>query len=457
MSGRDPADDHGGMNNGGMNADQLLDAARTATLAVAVDGTVLAARGGFGGFVGVDLAATVGTNVFTRLPAADADELATYFIENAGEADDTVTLPVPFRISILDDRGEPHLVDVIATGCSAAAGPQYWVVVLVPVALSASVTRSLDLEMSGADRDSVKRMLCEELALDNADYTSRWLLLDFSASGDTRVIHAGPDEATLADAVLADVRDGWCPWQVIEPGHCAPVPPDGLPPTMRSVMAARGWRRTVVAPVHVGGRLVAALLLVGRVPAAYPLDVVKRNIAVRTQGLVNATALLMERWEEQDQLRADATSDALTGLGNSRALATAMADSHRPGAVLFVDIDHFKAVNDDYGHRVGDDVLVVVARRIVASCREGDVVVRFGGDEFVVLLDGADEELAASIGWRIVEAVSAPLEIDGGPERISVSVGLSPRCTVDALDAADRAMLDAKRSGRARLAMAASD
>lgn len=438
-----------------INADGLLDSSRTATLAVAEDGTVLAARGGYGGFVGIDLAATVGTNVFSRLTPSDADELATYFIENAGETDETVALPVPFRVGIRDDGGRSHLVDVIASGCSRPSGERYWIVVLVPVALSASVTRSLDLEMAGADRQSVKRMLCEELELDNVDYESRWLMIDFTEAGRPTVVHARDDEADLAAIVLDDVRAGWRPWHGVRVGECAPVDPAFFPPRMDAAMLERGWRRAIVAPVHVRGRLAAVLLLVGRVPESYPLDVVKRNMAVRTQGLVKATTLLLERWAEQDQLRSAATSDALTGLGNSRALTAALAESRRGSAVLFIDIDHFKSVNDHYGHQIGDAVLVTLAERIVAACRECDVVTRFGGDEFVVVLDGADEAEATTIGWRIVEAASSPLDIDGGPERISVSVGLSARRDVDALDAldaADRAMLEAKRTGRSRLA-----
>ncbi|MEZ5297514.1 MAG: GGDEF domain-containing protein [Ilumatobacteraceae bacterium] len=305
--------------------------------------------------------------------------------------------------------------------------------------------------MAGADRPTVKRMLCEELELDNADYESRWLMLDFSERGRPSVVHSRPDEADLAAAVLADVDDGWRPWHGIRAGACAAVDPAFFPPATHAAMASRGWRRAIAAPVDANGRLVAVLLLVGRVPPSYPLDGVKRNIEVRTQGLVKATRLLFERWAEQDHLRSEATSDALTGLGNSRALTAALGETERAGSVLFVDIDHFKAVNDQYGHQIGDAVLVEIANRIVAACRQGDVVTRFGGDEFVILLDGADESLATSIGWRVVEAVAAPLDIEGGPDRISVSVGLSPRCDVDALDAADRAMLQAKRSGRSRL------
>lgn len=435
-----------------MNADALLDASRTATLAVGEDGTVLAARGGFGGFLGIDLAATVGTNVFGRLTPTDADQLATYFIESAGEADDTVALPVPFRVGILDDIGRSHLVDIIASGCSGGHDDRYWVVVLVPVALSASVTRSLDLEMAGADRPSVKRMLCEELELDNVDYESRWLMIDFSESASPHIVHARDAEADLAVAVGDDLADGWRPWHGVPAGECAPIDPALFPPRMHAAMVARGWRRVIVAPVHVRGRLVAVLMLVGRVPESYPLHVVKRNMAVRTHGLVKATTLLFERWAEQDHLRSAATSDALTGLGNNRALTAALADTQRAGAVLFIDIDHFKTVNDRYGHQIGDAVLVEVAERLVAACRQGDVVTRFGGDEFVVLLDGADEALAASIGWRIIDSVSAPLGIPDGPDTISVSVGLAPRHGIEALDVADRAMLEAKRSGRSRLA-----
>jgi diguanylate cyclase (GGDEF)-like protein len=126
-----------------------------------------------------------------------------------------------------------------------------------------------------------------------------------------------------------------------------------------------------------------------------------------------------------------------------------------PVAVLYIDVDRFKEVNDRWGHAVGDRVLAQLAERIERSCRPRDVVARFGGDEFVVLLRDVDQAGAERIGERIVAAAGAPLELPDGPERVTLSIGLAPVCSdTDPVDVADRAMMSAKRLGRDRLVTA---
>lgn len=451
----------------GVDADALLDAARTVTLAVASDGTVMAARGGFGGFLDFDIGDTVGTNVFDRLAPEDADELAVYFLENAGESADTIALPIPFRLRVLADDGIEHFVDVIATGHQRSVDDWYWVVVLVPVELTTSMSRSLELEMAGADRGAVKRMLCEEVASDNMLYSSRTMLVEFGTgkSGDGIDVRANTSPGTFsivtsreqdrddATIFLDDIRDGWRPWDGTDLGSVASISLDDVPAASRRALERRNWRRFLVAPVHVQGRTRAAILLVSRVPDSYPVDVIKQNVARRLLALCNATAMLIERWDDQDRLHGEATTDALTGLGNARLLSAHLRSTPAESAVLFIDVDHFKEVNDTFGHSAGDRVLVTVADRIVESCRQNDVVTRIGGDEFVVVLSGADRQVASGIGHRILDSVSRPLDIDGGPERVSISIGVSSMLHDDPLEAADLAMLRAKRAGRGRLSV----
>lgn len=443
----------------------ILDACRTVTMVVAGDGTIMFARGGFGGFFDIDPEATVGTNVFDRLDPKDAEELASHFVQSADESAAAFALPAPFRLRVLDDDGLERYVDLIATGRFRSNDDWSWIVVLVPVNLTSSFSRPLELEMSGAGRAEVKKMLCEELTTDNIAYSSRAMLVEFTDELEgprpTSIATSRNAEADLAKVLLAALQTGWQPWVTDDETGVGEIELDDAPPATRHAVEARGWRRLLIAPVHVQHRLRSAILVLTRVPESYPVDVVKRNIAGRVRALADATALLTERWDEQDRLRDELSIDPLTGLGNSRHLATQLdqggVEPTAEGTMLFIDIDHFKDVNDTYGHRVGDDVLVTVADRILASCRHGDVVTRLGGDEFVVVLPGAVGDVAGDISQRILEHVSEPLEIADGPEYTSVSIGAAPLDGPDPLDSADQAMLRAKRAGRRRITSADGD
>jgi diguanylate cyclase (GGDEF)-like protein len=170
--------------------------------------------------------------------------------------------------------------------------------------------------------------------------------------------------------------------------------------------------------------------------------------------------------EEQEQARRLAESalmhDALTGLANRRRFDQVMVelDTGRfaePAALLLVDVDKFKAVNDTYSHSVGDEVLREVAGVLRAHCRAGDVPIRYAGDEFVVVLQG-DLDAARQVADRIRIAVrDAGLEHVAPGLGVSVSIGaavLDPGMTArDLFDAADTNLYRAKRGGRDQVAV----
>jgi diguanylate cyclase (GGDEF)-like protein/PAS domain S-box-containing protein len=172
---------------------------------------------------------------------------------------------------------------------------------------------------------------------------------------------------------------------------------------------------------------------------------------------------ISERRSAQEELTFQAHHDALTLLPNrwfflerlEQAQRAARADASLV-AVLFLDVDRFKLINDSLGHEVGDRLLLSVAERLSASLRPGDIVARFGGDEFTVLLaDLADSETALVVCDRIIEAMREPVVIDGHELFVSSSVGLAlsrggvERAT-DLLRQADLAMYVAKEKGRGR-------
>lgn len=170
--------------------------------------------------------------------------------------------------------------------------------------------------------------------------------------------------------------------------------------------------------------------------------------------------------DHEERLTHAATHDLLTGLPNRARLADRLQESlgrsQRNGgrvAVLFCDLDGFKAVNDTAGHGAGDAVLVEVAARLRAAVRSDALVSRVGGDEFVIVVEdlreGVDAVLMA-LADRLVEVVRRPVIVDGTAHRVSASLGLAiswPGDTADVLlDRADAAMYSAKRDGKNRAA-----
>ena len=168
-----------------------------------------------------------------------------------------------------------------------------------------------------------------------------------------------------------------------------------------------------------------------------------------------------ERMQTQERLQHMAQHDALTELPNrllfmdrlKQALARARWHE-RLVAVLFVDIDRFKTINDTLGHEVGDRLLQALAERLTASVREGDTVARFGGDEFVVLLDdvGSDKDIGA-VALKVLETLAPPFAIDGQNLYVTASIGVSlyPNDGEDSgtlLKNADIAMYRAKDLGK---------
>jgi diguanylate cyclase (GGDEF)-like protein len=185
----------------------------------------------------------------------------------------------------------------------------------------------------------------------------------------------------------------------------------------------------------------------------------------RVIGVVSIGDLVKEMMAEQEQtirrLASVASHDALTGLFN-RAMFThrlnqALAQAERHGrrlAVLFVDLDGFKLINDTYGHDAGDAVLSDLARRLHRSMREGDTLGRLGGDEFVLLIESYhDESQLLDVARKVVETVAQPFAVGDGTHVVTASVGIAAfpedaRSAQELINCADRAMYDAKQAGK---------
>jgi diguanylate cyclase (GGDEF)-like protein len=171
-----------------------------------------------------------------------------------------------------------------------------------------------------------------------------------------------------------------------------------------------------------------------------------------------------ERRRLEEDLRRAAETDPLTGVSDRRRFfgraADALAEGEamgRPLSLLMVDIDHFKRINDRFGHAAGDEVLRAAARRMAEAVRLEDTVGRFGGEEFAVLLPGLDRPAAAAVAERL-RAVTADPPVEIGEIRIAISISIGGVTHVggpvrlDALlERADHALYDAKRAGRDRV------
>lgn len=172
---------------------------------------------------------------------------------------------------------------------------------------------------------------------------------------------------------------------------------------------------------------------------------------------------MAERNRAEEELVRQALHDPLTGLANRTLfmdrlnLALARSD-RRPGslAVLFLDLDRFKLINDSLGHGVGDQVLRTMAERLQAVLRSADTASRFGGDEFLILCeDLASEEEATRVAHRVARAVAQPIAMDQGEVVVTTSIGIAlPRFSADRAEdlvsMADAAVYRAKEGGRAR-------
>ena len=194
----------------------------------------------------------------------------------------------------------------------------------------------------------------------------------------------------------------------------------------------------------------------------------EQRVSERTRELAQANSELVEqigeRMRAELRLTHQAQHDALTGLPNrtqlldrlARAIASSQGKDDACFAVLFLDLDRFKLVNDSVGHAVGDEMLIEAGRRIVGTVRAGDVVSRLGGDEFAILGEGLDgPEMAEELGRRVLAALGAPMWIAGRELFPTGSIGIAlwhPRYATgeEMIRDADAAMYRAKGDGRDR-------
>jgi diguanylate cyclase (GGDEF)-like protein len=232
----------------------------------------------------------------------------------------------------------------------------------------------------------------------------------------------------------------------------------GKHPKADAELQALGANSALVLPLFVQGRVLGSLQLFCKKPEGFA-----EEDAQLLWILVLAAENLLTREQANEGLLRFAFTDYLTGLRTrgyfEQQLDLEVKRSDRKGEVfslLMVDIDHFKSLNDTYGHHVGDTVLRQVTSLLIKDMREVDTVARYGGEEFVIILPDASEQEAVSVAQRLRKAVqSSSFQIEGmeGDERLTISIGIAvygrdATCRQKLIEHADAALYAAKSRGR---------
>lgn len=258
-----------------------------------------------------------------------------------------------------------------------------------------------------------------------------------AADGDAMTARAVAEHRTLRVARLDRDRDPWL------------------------AQALPGARNLIVVPVYADGERAGVLVAEhgsarGSRVEARVQSMLERYASHAALALTNARLLA--------QMRRLADTDGLTGVANRRTFDRTVLDEAmvadaqgRALSLVLVDLDHFKRLNDTFGHQVGDDVLRRAAAALVGACRPTDLVARYGGEEFAVVLPGAGPGAARDLAERLRRAVTvATADGPGGGVTASLGVAVAPAGGVgvtDLLGAADRALYRSKADGRDRVTM----
>jgi diguanylate cyclase (GGDEF)-like protein len=279
----------------------------------------------------------------------------------------------------------------------------------------------------------------------------------------------GQATAAMWDLDIATGRLGWEP----QAAEILGVTPAATPATPAELVAVvhpgdQAALEGALAQLIADGTCEVSLR-VGVEPAVRHLSLRGRTLDRDANGPARAVGLLLDVTTEkamEQQLLRMSVSDALTGTPNRRAFDQALRGEWRrssraqqPLSLIMVDIDGFKQFNDRFGHLIGDQALIAVARALAAALgREGDLVARYGGEEFAVILPGADRSGAATVGARLVDAIRGVTVRQAPDWNLSVSAGTAtwyPEAesikSPILLGRADEALYEAKGSGRDRV------
>ena len=388
------------------------------------------------------------------------------------------TGPVEEAVRMLaatDTDGAGHLQDLTRTWATSLDATDLQTL----RAANAGIGRSIAAEQAGVDRRAglilgsllvlaslgwaawfrrlvrrhreVQRELTEKLVLDSGE---RRLLALVQNSADLVAV-LEPDSTASFVSPAAESVLGCPPGSLVDRRFVDQLLPRDVPMFVRMLAASReGDQPVVLRTRHADGR---SLVFEGT------LTNLMSDPAVN--GWVLTVRDVTDRQALQQELSYQAFHDALTGLANRQLFGDRLTHALRrrdgatePLAVLFLDLDDFKHVNDSLGHGIGDRLLVAVAERIAGAIREGDTAARFDGDEFAVLMEDADAAAAHEVAERLLQALAVPVQVDEHHHSVRASIGMAAAMPGEAtgeetLRNADVAMYWAKDRGKGTVAV----
>ncbi|CAN5779692.1 hypothetical protein BH10ACT1_BH10ACT1_09420 [soil metagenome] len=399
------------------------------------------------GFSGHQPHELIGTNLLDHLDL-DTNALA---LESVGYAMDHPGVQLPTVLGFRAKDGSVFTVEAIANNRFDDEAVGAMVVHLAPYDERAALDRMLgslaagdDLAISFGHLHQVARGAT--LRSESAVVLATGAIIA-SLPAAAAPIHAGlePDGATSSP--WAEAASTGAP--VLASGL------DGLAPEQRDAARAAGHAACWAFPVpHLDDEGTAAVLVFWRREEGWP----EPNAVSMAGQLVRLAQLAIDRHEHRRQLLHAATHDHLTGLANRAhfydILASHLAGGASPVGVLYLDLDRFKQVNDEFGHGHGDQVLRVVADRLLHASPVTATVGRLGGDEFAACVPDADLALLSEVANEVLEALSQTIRVDDQEHRIAATIGVASsgtgaRPSTDALvREADGALLEAKASAK---------
>jgi diguanylate cyclase (GGDEF)-like protein len=240
----------------------------------------------------------------------------------------------------------------------------------------------------------------------------------YEISGDTmRIIADSDDTGASAVGTWMPISEHPLIPKALAAGHAVggALDPEKAGPRARGIITRFGLKFAAYVPVRIKGEVHGVLVVSSR-DKQIPAELVER-----LAGLGALTALALTNALRHREAEADAVTDSLTGLTNRRGFEHAVDNitTRRPFALLAIDVDNLKTINDGYGHAAGDALLVAIARMLASVARKGDTLARIGGDEFVLLMPDAVGNTPIAVMRRMQDAV-AGLNLVTGPAGVSV-------------------------------------